>query len=112
MADVTRVTELPEANFGDPEELQRRTIQAVNDLQKGKGNNHDLCILEPNATQTECFNINANIGGIAVLSAMSPSAATAVAAGVIWVEVVNNNVVIHHDSSPLTDRKFGVVQYG
>lgn len=109
---ATRVSQVPEANFGNPEDHLRRTIQAVNQLQKGQGNNHDFCTLTANATETRCFNLTAHIGGVAVLSPMSANAAMAVAAGVIWVEVVKQFVVIHHDSQTDTDRKFGVVLYG
>lgn len=109
---ATRVSQIPESDFGKPEEHLRRTIQAVNQLQKGQGNNHDFCTLVPNEIETRCFKRNANTGGVAVLSPMSATAATAVAAGVIWVEVVRQFVVIHHNSKTDTDRKFGIVLYG
>ena len=49
---------------------------------------------------------------VALLSPLSASAAQALAAGVIWCEPQNGQVVVHHDSDPATDRRFGMVVVG
>ena len=112
MPNPTRVTTVPESERGPLEEHVRLIAQALNGLQNGQGNNQWFATLTPNETETTVYAGTASIGSVPVLQPMSASAAASYAAGVIWTEGQRGKILIHHDSSALTDRLFGVVLNG
>jgi hypothetical protein len=112
MPNPTRVTTVPESERGALEEHVRLIAQGVNGLQNGQGNNGFFATLTPNETETTIYAGSASIGSVPLLQPMSASAAVSYAAGVIWTEGRRGRIVIHHDSSAVADRLFGVVLNG
>lgn len=106
---VTRVKTVPEDRFGEPREHLRRTIQALNALQNGQGNNHFEVTLRPDETETTVPMRSATIGSTVQITPMSASAAIEVG---FWGEAIQGAVVIHHGSDPGQDRVFGVLISG
>jgi hypothetical protein len=92
---------------GPEEEHRRKLAQAINSLMKGQSNNGFEVTLNADATLTELTVEFARTGNIAQLQPMSASAAASLAN--VWTEVTVGTVKLHHDSSPATDRKYGVV---
>jgi len=98
----------PEYWFGREDEHRRKISNAANAALFGQTNNQFTVILEPNQTETEVLyekcrqdiSINITAGSA---SAMSTA---------VWAEPLKGKAVIHHDSSPATDRKFFVVFIG
>jgi hypothetical protein len=111
MAELRRQV-VPGFLEGREKEHLRKISNIVNDLQKGRGNNHFDVTLVANATQTTIVVDWANAQSLATFHARSASAAQAIAAGAVWTEVNKGEIVIHHDSQPATDRQLGVVLIG
>jgi hypothetical protein len=107
-----RVEEIPEFFEGRDNELLRKIAQGVNDLQKGRGNNHFDVTLDPNSLTTIVIATDADTANVVQFSALSASAAVAIAAGVVWAESTFGQIIIHHDSQPDTDRRLGVLLIG
>jgi hypothetical protein len=95
-----------------PEEMLRNLAQRVNQILRGQGNNHYRVTLVPNATVTEVIATDAVADSQAPFHPESASAATAIAAGVVWTECTMGKVLIHHDSQPDTDRQIGLRVHG
>jgi len=113
MADERRVNEPQLYKFaGQPEDSFRELGDLLRSVLKGQTNNYFNVEFEPNATQTVVSVEYARTGGIANFSAASQSAATAIAAGLIWTTVENGQFTVHHDSSSETGRLIGVTLAG
>lgn len=97
---------------GREEEHLRKLSLTVRDLLDGKSNNHADITLEADSEFTVIEHQRATIDTTIILSAKTPSAATAVAAGVVYYEVTVGKVTIFHDSQPDKDRTFGAVYVG
>ncbi len=109
---VKRVREVPEASYGLEEEHLRRTIQALDGLLNGQGNNHFSVTLDPDSTSTTIIALNATFQTVVQLSPMSAEAAAAFALGNIYALAKSKEIVIRHPSGPDSDRTFGVLING
>lgn len=112
MANEQRVKQIPEADFGQPEEHIRRICQLINGLVEGQGNNHYVVTLTPNAVVTRIIAHKASKLSAVQLSPMSAAAAMAMSAGAVYATVEQNEITLNHDSDAATDRIFGVVLNG
>jgi hypothetical protein len=97
-------------DFLDEKEHRRKLAQAVNGLLLGQSNNVHSVTLTANATSTVLTRVGISPLASAFLSPMSASAAASLA--LVWASVARGEVTIHHDSSPATDRTFGVLVSG
>lgn len=105
-SNIPRAQTVPEFWESDEAEHRRKMATALNELQKGVGNNHYKVTLEIDATETEVMHQSCRSGAGVQITPGSASAATSFAAGVIWVETQNGKAIVHHDSSSVTDRIF------
>lgn len=113
METARREAQAVEEFKSTPEELMRLLSQRVRDLQAGMGTNHFNVTLEADATETTIFVSYASVLSQVQFSPASPAAATAIAAGTLWYEASEGQVVIHHDSLPESEeRKLGVILHG
>ena len=97
---------------GREKELLRKLSLTVRDLLDGKSNNHADVTLDADSESTVIEHQRATIDTTIMLSAKTPSAAKAVAAGVVYYEVTVGKVTIFHDSQPDKDRTFGAIYVG
>ena len=96
---------------GREEEQLRHLTQAVNGLQNGQGNNAICSTLKAGDISTTVPVAFAIPGIGAMISATTAAMATAIAAGVLWVEVKQGEIVIHSDAAA-ADREICVVLVG
>jgi hypothetical protein len=94
-------------HFGSEQEQRRKLAQAINGLLRGQANNTAEVTLAPNATETLVETEKIVESTVLVLTPRSASAAAAQA--ILWVETTKGSATLHHDSSPATDRTFGIV---
>lgn len=111
MAGETRTVAVPEATFGSPQEHLRRTVQRVNGLLNGHGNNHHIIVLELDTTETRVSVLGATAGCVPIFSPLDAGAAASVALGAIYMRCEKDAIVITHDASAET-RTLGVVTHG
>ncbi len=115
MAETERhvVEQVEEFFESENPELVRRLAQTIRGLLEGKGNNHYNVTLDVNKTTTIIQVTSASLFSQVQFSAQSSSAAAAIAAGVVWAEIITEGeITIHHDISQDTDRKLAVVLQG
>jgi hypothetical protein len=105
-SNIPRAETVPEFWEGDEKDHRRKMATAVNQLQKGVGNNHFTVSLEVSEFETEVMHPPCRSGAGVQITPASASAATSLAAGGIWVETQNGKAIIHHDSSSASDRTF------
>lgn len=106
----SRASAVPERWTGREPEHYRKIAQAVNDLQRGKGNNVFVVSLKPNATSTVVPVSFARQGTACVLA---PETASAAASQLqVYAVAGNGEVTVNHDASPATDRVFRIVVNG
>jgi hypothetical protein len=109
MGNERRVQAVYERYEGETSEHIRKLAQSLNGLLKGQANNYFDVTLVPGETETEVRVEYARPGAMASLSAASASAA---ATAGVWTEVLHGVIVVHHDNSEATDRRFVVVLVG
>lgn len=98
---------------GGTEEHVRKVALVTREILAGKTNNTIVGLdLEANATETHIDKARISIDTVATMMPMTQSAATAMAAGVIYFTATKGRLTIHHDSTADTDRTFGVVLVG
>ncbi len=103
----------PPKFFADTDELVRKVVlPIVNDLQRGKANNTYEVTLTASVTSTTVESSLCTTVSEIVLTPKSATAATALGAGVVWLEPLQGSFVIHHNSTADTDRVFGAVLHG
>ncbi len=94
--------------WNSEEEHLRKVSDGANAALSGQTNNQFTVTLDPDETTTEVLyekcrpDISVNL---------TPGSASA-AASTVWVEPQTGKAIIHHDSSPDTDRKFFAVFVG
>lgn len=108
MADETRVQQMPEQGFGEPDEQFRRLAHLVNGLVGGSGNNHYLVTLNKGITITLIPIPGIRPGAVVTMTAQNELAASETG---LWVEVAQDEVVIHHQALD-GERIFGAVTNG
>ena len=94
----------------DLNEHLRKASQALNGVLNGETNNALTVILEVNETSTTVPEPRMTTHSVPLMTPLSASAAADFTK--FWSEAKNGSIVIHHDSSPITDRKLGVVFSG
>ena len=92
------------------DELARKVGQAVNAIMNGQTNNHFTVTLDPNKTTTTIPYAPARPGSSPVLTPLTASAAAS--AALVFAEPGTGEVVICHDSSAATDRRYALVIVG
>lgn len=95
---------------GAEKDLWRELATSVRGILKGQTNNTYEATLAADADTTVVTVEHASLGGIAVFNATSASAAAS--AENIWTETKKGQVIIHHDSSPATDRTVALLVMG
>lgn len=106
---VERYPRVPLSWPGSLKEHLLKIAQAVNGLLVGQTNNTQEITLDASATETE---VTENAAHPNVTPILVPKTANAAAATGIWFEAFQGRVVIHHDSSPATDRTFSLLLFG
>jgi hypothetical protein len=101
---------VPES-YRDGAHHRRMISQVVNGLLVGRSNNRLMVTLEASATETVVRDARFTERTVPSLTPLNAAAATAVGAGVVWVEPLVGKVKIHHDASA-TERIFGLVWIG
>ena len=97
---------------GSVEEHVRKVALILREMLKGKTNNTSVVTLDADATKTILTNARYSEDTVVNLSPRSETAATALAAGIIWIESHKGEIIVHHDSQSATDRQFGAVFVG
>lgn len=97
---------------GGVEEHARKIALVTEQILLGKTNNTREVTLDSNATSTLIEDSRISVDTVIQLSPKTQSAATAMAAGVIYYEANKAELTIHHDSQPDEDRTFGAVLVG
>lgn len=97
---------VPES-WTDDKDHRRKLAQAINGLLQGQGNNLDQVTLAANATETVLT--HDRITERTVFQLMPRTASAAAAQAGIYVTTTKGSATLHHDSSPATDRTFGLV---
>lgn len=104
----------PPKFWGSNEEAIRKSVLAsVNDLLRGKSNNtYEVTLAVSPATTTTVPSEICTPESEVFVTPKTSTAATAVGAGVIWLEPLDGSFVVHHDSSASANRTFGVAVIG
>jgi len=102
--------EMPLFFAGRPEEHSRILAAGINDLFKGRGNNTTAVTLTADSTTTVLTHKRYNADTVAIF--MPKSASAALVLGKLYVVAATGTLTIHHDSTPDTDRKFGIAYVG
>ena len=97
---------------GTIEEHVRKVSLITRELLKGKSNNANEITLTVDSLTTKLTDPRYSMDTVVTLSPRSATAATALAAGVVWIESHRGEIIVHHDSQSNTDRKFGAVFVG
>jgi len=95
--------------WDDEKEHLFQVSLAVRGLMIGQANNVLEVTLDPGATSTEVSDTRIAVTSKAFLTARSASAAAATG---VWVATSHGKFTIYHDSSPATNRYFGVLFVG
>lgn len=107
--NTPRQSVTPPEFWQDEAEHRRKIAVATAAALSGQTNNQFTVTLGAGETQSEVLytkcrpDISVNL---------TPASATAAAAVGVWVEPQKGKAIIHHDSSPATDRRFFAVFVG
>lgn len=97
---------------GTVEEHIRKVSLIAREILKGKTNNTDEITLTAGSLKTTLESPRYSMNTVVTLSPRSATAATALAAGSVWIESHKGEIIVHHDSTTDTDRIFGAVFVG
>jgi len=96
---------VPES-WSSPQEHLRKLSQAINGILRGQCNNTDEVTLDASVTETTLESEKIVQHTVVVLS---PRTSSAAAVSGLYITTTKGSATLHHDSSPATDRTFGVV---
>lgn len=96
------------------DERQHRTeiARTANLAMRGQSNNSFQVTLTPSATSTVITDPRISLQTAVHLSAITASAATALASGSLYVVAADGTATIHHPSNAATDQTFAVSLVG
>jgi len=101
---------VPPQFWDSPEEMGRLLAQAIRGLLDGETNNTFLVTLDTNSTTTIVSDPRVGITTVALMTPQSATAASEIAS--VWVTVANAVLTIHHPSTGIADRLWGVAIFG
>ncbi len=101
---------VPPQFWESPDELYRLLSQGIRGLLDGETNNTFVVTLDTNSTTTTVTDPRVGITTVALMTPQSATAAGEMTS--VWVTVTEAVLTIHHPSTGIADRVWGVAIFG